>query len=65
MLLASRLSEDPSVKVAVIEAGIDYLLGPEPLVNQQLVNTPGADTVGCGAGDVDAAIQSGIDWGYK
>lgn len=65
MVLAARLSEDPSIKVAVIEAGIDYATGPVPVVNQELVNIPGADTVGCGAGDADQLFQAGVDWGFK
>ncbi|CAO1619601.1 unnamed protein product [Parajaminaea phylloscopi] len=65
MVLAARLSEDPTVKVAVIEAGLDYTLGPIPVLNQELVNTPGADTVGCGAGDADYLLQAGVDWGFK
>lgn len=65
MVLAARLSEDPTVTVAVIEAGVDYIGGTVPIVNQELVNLPGADTVGCGAGDPDQLLQAGIDWGYK
>jgi hypothetical protein len=46
LLLAARLSEDPHVRVAVVEAGADYDLLP---TNKPLVDIPGADTLGCGS----------------
>ncbi|PLW08728.1 hypothetical protein PCANC_26122, partial [Puccinia coronata f. sp. avenae] len=60
MALASRLSEDPKVQVAVVEAGIDYEESP---VNKRLVDTPGADTTGCGSKDHDNATDA-IDWRF-
>jgi len=57
-LPAARLSEDPHIRVAVVEAGIDFALSP---TNKALVDTPGADTVGCGS-DQDDAINDAIDW---
>lgn len=44
--VAARISEDPKVQVAVVEAGDDYDRLP---VNKRLVDTPGSDTQGCGA----------------
>ncbi|KNZ52178.1 hypothetical protein VP01_365g2 [Puccinia sorghi] len=55
---SARLSEDPHIRVAVVEAGIDFALSPS---NKALVDTPGADTVGCGS-DQDDAINDAIDW---
>ncbi|PWN52088.1 alcohol oxidase [Violaceomyces palustris] len=60
MTLAYRLAQDPNVKVAVLEAGIDYTSN---LVNQALVEIPGADTIGCGASETDF-LNNMIDWGY-
>jgi hypothetical protein len=50
-LVAARLSEDPNIHVAVVEAGIDYALSP---ANKPLVDTPGADTLGCGSKQCEA-----------
>ncbi|WAR58213.1 hypothetical protein PtB15_5B445 [Puccinia triticina] len=61
MTIAARLSEDPNVNVAVVEAGIDYELSP---VNKILVDTPGADGIGCGSSP-DDAINDAIDWRFK
>lgn len=65
LLLASRLSEDPSVSVAVIEAGDDYAAAGVPLLTQNLVQVPGADVVGCGAEPVDQVFQAPVDWGFQ
>ncbi|WAQ84880.1 hypothetical protein PtA15_5A453 [Puccinia triticina] len=61
MTLAARLSEDPDIHVAVVEAGIDYALSP---ANKPFVDTPGADTLGCGSKQ-DDAINDAIDWRFN
>lgn len=60
MTLAARLSENPNVTVAVLEAGIDYRSN---LVNEQLVDLPGYDTFGVGASPVYIS-NANIDWGF-
>lgn len=65
MLLAARLSEDPSVTVAVIEAGDDYAATGVPILTQNLVNIPGADVVGCGSAPRDQIFNAPVDWGFK
>ncbi|MBW0541526.1 hypothetical protein O181_081241 [Austropuccinia psidii MF-1] len=60
MALGARLSEDPNVKVAVVESGTDFnLLG----ISRLYVNIPGADTLGCGSKKEDNA-QDALDWGF-
>ncbi|PLW19223.1 hypothetical protein PCASD_15138 [Puccinia coronata f. sp. avenae] len=61
MTLAARLSEDPHVRVAVVEAGADYDLLP---TNKPLVDIPGADTLGCGSNQYDA-LNDAVDWRFK
>lgn len=58
MTLGARLSENPNIRVAVVEAGFDYAVSP---VNKPLVETPGADTIGCG-GEQSDALNNGVDW---
>ncbi|KAH9457993.1 hypothetical protein Pst134EB_010295 [Puccinia striiformis f. sp. tritici] len=60
MTIAARLSEDPNIRVAVVEAGVDYALLP---TNKPLVDTPGADTIGCGSKQYDA-INDAVDWRF-
>ncbi|KAA1078616.1 hypothetical protein PGT21_021418 [Puccinia graminis f. sp. tritici] len=60
MTIAARLSDDPNIHVAVVEAGIDYALSP---ANKPLVDTPGADTLGCGSKQYDA-INDAVDWRF-
>lgn len=61
MTIATRLSEDPKVRVAVLEAGIDYALSP---LNKALIDTPGSDTLGCGSSQLDA-INDAVDWNFS
>ncbi|PLW06482.1 hypothetical protein PCANC_26569 [Puccinia coronata f. sp. avenae] len=61
MTIAARLSEDQNIRVAVVEAGIDYDLLP---VNKPLVDTPGADAVGCGSSK-DDALNDAVDWKFQ
>jgi len=58
MTIAARISEDPKVQVAVLEAGNDYDRLP---VNKRLVDTPGFDSMGCGGNPSDNANDA-IDW---
>ncbi|KAH9457984.1 hypothetical protein MJO29_005111 [Puccinia striiformis f. sp. tritici] len=60
MTIAARLSEDPNVRVAVLEAGIDYELAPE----KALIDTPGSDTVGCGSQPYDNRTDA-FDWRFS
>ncbi|OAV90823.1 hypothetical protein PTTG_02176 [Puccinia triticina 1-1 BBBD Race 1] len=60
MTIAARLAEDPNVRVAVVEAGIDYDLSA---VNKLLVDTPASDTVGCGSKPEDNMTDA-IDWRF-
>ncbi|KAA1078614.1 hypothetical protein PGTUg99_014120 [Puccinia graminis f. sp. tritici] len=60
MTIAARLSEDPHVQVAVVEAGFDYDLSP---VNKRLVDTPGTDTIGCGGKQYDNMADA-VDWRF-
>ncbi len=59
--LASRLSENPLIRVAVLEAGIDYTLDP---ISAALVSVPGYDVVGCGSSPIDA-FNDRVDWGFE
>ncbi|MBW0493820.1 hypothetical protein O181_033535 [Austropuccinia psidii MF-1] len=60
MALGARLSEDPSIRVAVLESGLDFDLLP---INKPLVDTPGADVLGCGS-KKDDFYQDLVDWGF-
>ncbi|KAA1097239.1 hypothetical protein PGT21_028321 [Puccinia graminis f. sp. tritici] len=61
MTIAARLSEDSNVRVAVVEAGIDYALS---IINKPLVDVPGSDTIGCGGSQGDA-LNDAVDWLFK
>lgn len=65
MVLASRLSEDPNVTVAVIEAGDDYEATGIPILTENLVQIPGADVVGCGSAPQDQIFNAPVDWGFR
>jgi choline dehydrogenase len=56
LVIASRLSENASISVAVIEAGGFYEQD-----NPVLSTTPGLDSSGCGA---DPADTNAIDWNF-
>ncbi|MBW0496983.1 hypothetical protein O181_036698 [Austropuccinia psidii MF-1] len=60
MALGARLSEDPNIRVAVLESGVDFDLLP---LNKVFVNTPGADVLGCGS-KKDDYFQDLVDWGF-
>ena len=59
LVIASRLSENPSLRVAVIEAGGRYEVD-----NGNVSVIPGYDTVGAGTSPADIASAAAVDWGF-
>lgn len=57
LTLASRLTEDPAISVAVIEAGSFY-----QLTNPLLSSTPGGDVIFAGASPLDTNPL--VDWNF-
>ena len=56
LVMANRLSENPAVQVALIEAGGSY-----EVLNPIFSTTPGLDGVGVGA---DPSSTNSIDWNF-
>ncbi|CAH7667457.1 choline dehydrogenase [Phakopsora pachyrhizi] len=61
MTIGARLSEDPNIRVAVIEAGEDF--EDLPIFNKNYISIPGADTLGCGGKKSDF-FNDAVDWGF-
>ena len=59
LVIASRLSENPSLRVAVIEAGGRYEVD-----NGNVSVIPGYATVGAGTSPADIASAAAVDWGF-
>lgn len=57
LAMAARLSEDPNVSVAVIEAGSYY-----QITNPLLSSTPAGDIAWSGSASKD--VNPGVDWGF-